>query len=50
MWDVSTTSKLQQLSLGSDAALDITPFGSSQQECLGVLTKSKLFVYQWQWK
>lgn len=50
VWDVSTTSKLQQLSLSGDVALDIIPFGSSQQECLGILTNSKLFVYQWQWK
>jgi len=47
---VSTTSKLQQLSLSGDVALVIIHFGRSQQECMGILTNFRRFGDQWQWK
>lgn len=49
LWDVSKTSKLQQLSMSSNAALDLLPFGSSHN-LLAVLTENKLFTYKWQWR
>lgn len=48
VWDVSTTSKLQQLSLGDGAALDMVPFASNDRDYLAVLTAAKLRVYHWQ--
>lgn len=47
LWDVSTTTKLQQLSMVSTPALDLLPFGSANEQ-LAVLTESQLFTYKWQ--
>ena len=46
VWDVSSTSKLQQLMLEGGLALDLLPCGR-EGDCLAVLTASKVFLYQW---
>jgi len=49
VWDVASTKKLQELSLSGEAALDVLPFGPSEEqlEYLGLLTQRTLHIHQW---
>lgn len=48
VWNASTISKLQTISLTHGPALDITPFSSGDKDFLAVLSETTMSVYHWQ--
>jgi E3 ubiquitin-protein ligase RFWD3 len=48
IWNASTMTRLQTLTLPQGPALDITPFSSSEQDLLAVLSETTVSVFHWQ--